>query len=64
MRTIDQAMAEIVKQDPDTAFTKNALRQMVISGKLDGVVMIGRKYLLNMDALEAYLRGGVYDVKQ
>ena len=31
MRTIEQAAAEIKKADPDTAITKYAIRQLVIS---------------------------------
>ena len=59
MRTIDQAMLMLTEADPDTAITKTALRRLVTTGKLPGVVMVGQKYLINMDLLEAYLSGGV-----
>ena len=57
MRTIDQAAAWMKENDPNTALTKTALRRLVVSGKLPSV-MIGQKYLLNLDTLEAYLSGG------
>ena len=56
MRTIDQAAAWLQENDPDTAFTKTALRRLVVSGKLPSV-MIGQKYLINLDTMEDYLQG-------
>ena len=54
MRTINEAMDLLHEQDPNTAFTKNALRRLIVTDKLPHV-MIGRKYLVNFDALEDYL---------
>lgn len=56
MRTIDQAMAWLQENDPGTAFTKSALRRLVVSGKLPSV-KVGAKYLINLDTLENYLKG-------
>lgn len=58
MRTIDQAAAWLRETDPDTAFTKTALRRLVISGQLPSV-RIGYKYLIDLDALEQFLRGSI-----
>ena len=57
MRTIDQAAAWLRETDPETAFTKTALRRMVVSGELPGVVRVGSKYLLNLDILSDFLQG-------
>ena len=58
MRTIDQSIAWLREADPDTAFTETALRNMVISGQFPSV-KIGRKYLIDLDALVDFLRGGL-----
>ena len=55
MRTINEAMELLYRQDPNTAFTKHALRQLIVTDKLPHV-MIGRKYLVNFDAPEDYLK--------
>ena len=56
MRTIDQAAAWLRENDPGTAFTKTALRRLVVSGKLPSV-KVGQKYLINLDTMENYLQG-------
>lgn len=56
MRTIDAAVAEIRAADPHTALTKTALRRLVVSGAIPSV-RVGTKYLLDLDALDAYLGG-------
>ncbi len=56
MRTIDQTAAWLQQCDPETAFTKTALRRLVVSGKLP-CVRVGQKYLINLDTLEDYLQG-------
>lgn len=58
MRTIDAAAAWLRETDPETAFTKTALRRLVVSGQLPSV-RIGTKYLLDLDTLEDYLRGSM-----
>lgn len=60
MRTIDNAFAEIKKLDPDTDFTKRALRRMV-SQKEIPTTEIGNKNLINLDLLIAKLSGGWYN---
>lgn len=56
MRTIDQAAAWLQENDPGTAFTKTALRRLVVTGQLPSV-RVGQKYLVNLDLLESYLMG-------
>ena len=59
MRTIDQAFACLQESDPETAITKTALRRMVTTGELPGVVRVGSKYLLNLDVLTEFLKGSL-----
>lgn len=56
MRTIDQAFAWLRETDPETAFTKTALRRMVTTGEIASV-RIGQKYLIDLDTLTEFLRG-------
>jgi hypothetical protein len=56
MRTINSAYDELLAKDADTCITKNAIRQLVITGKIPSVT-IGKKYLVNMSVLEAFLQG-------
>ena len=56
MRTIDKAAAWLREMDPDTAFTKTALRRLVVSGQLPSV-RIGQKYLVDLDILSDFLCG-------
>jgi len=54
MRTLSEAMSYLRIQDPETCITPYALRRMVKSGTIP-VWKSGNKYLINIDALEAYL---------
>lgn len=54
MRTIDQAYAWLKENDPDTAFTKTALRRLVTTGQIPSV-RVGQKYLVNLDTLTVFL---------
>ena len=63
MRTIDQAIEWLKETDPDTALTKNALRTLVISGKLPHV-NIGQKYLISLENLTEYLYGSTPEPDQ
>ena len=56
MRTIPEAYAHLLREDPETAVTKTALRRMVVSGAVPSV-KVGRKYLVPLEALDAYLSG-------
>ena len=56
MRTIDQAVAWLRENDPDCAFTKTALRRLVVTGQFPSV-RVGVKYLIDLDGLADYLRG-------
>ena len=57
MRTIEQAYEDIKAADNDTAITKHAIRQLVLSHTVP-YVKRGNKYLINLDALIGYLSGG------
>lgn len=56
MRTIPEAYEYLLREDPETAVTKTALRRMVVTGAVPSV-RVGRKYLVPLEALDAYLRG-------
>lgn len=56
MRTINQAAEWLQENDPGTAFTKTALRRLVVNGKMPSV-RVGQKYLVNLDTMENYLQG-------
>ena len=58
MRGIKQAVEEIKTADPKTALTEKALRRLILSGVIPSVV-VGRKYLINLDTLERYLSGEI-----
>ena len=53
IRTIDQAIAEIKENDPNTAITRYALKQLIINGEIP-YKKSGKKYLLNMDDIDRY----------
>ena len=55
-RTLESCFDEIKRQDPGTALTRTALRRLVTSGTIPSV-RIGRKYLVNVDAVWGFLRG-------
>lgn len=57
MRTAPQAIAELKKIDPDTAFTLTALKRMMKQGKIP-VVMVESKRLINFDTLLDILAKG------
>jgi len=54
MRTINQAIADVKKSDPDTAISTNYIRTLVKNGVLP-VHKAGSKVLINMDLLENFL---------
>ncbi len=54
MRTAPEAIAELKKVDPETAFTLRALRRMMNTGEIP-VVKVESKRLVNLDTLFEYL---------
>ena len=62
VRTIEQLYADVKRLDPDTALTKTALRRLVLSGDIPSR-RAGQKYLVTMEALEAYMNGGQVEQK-
>ena len=54
MRTLDEAYNELKQLDGNTAVSKYFIRQLALSGKIP-TVMCGRKRLINLDGLIAYL---------
>ena len=60
MRTIEQAFLEIKKVDPDTALTLSGLRRVVKENCIPSK-KVGRKTLINIMDLYAYLNDGEAD---
>jgi len=61
MRTIDQCADYLKSADPETALTKTALRRLVTTGAVPSV-KVGKKYLIALENIDAYLSGGVCSV--
>ena len=56
MRTIKQTAEYLRASDPECALTETAIRRLLLTGTL-AHVRIGAKYLIDLDMLEAFLRG-------
>ena len=55
-RTIREPAACLKSQDPQTCLTETAIRTLVRSGRVP-CGRVGKKYLVTIEALEAYLSG-------
>ncbi len=56
MRTVHEAAEELRRMDANTAVTEYHIRQLAINNIIPRV-KAGKKYLINLDALIAYLSG-------
>ena len=57
-RTIREAAAYFQETDPHTSLTGTAIRTLLRTGAVPSA-RVGRKYLVTIEALEAYLKGSV-----
>ena len=57
-RTIREAAAYFREADPHTSLTETAIRTLLRTGAVPSA-RVGRKYLVTIEALEAYLGGSV-----
>lgn len=55
-RTIREAAEHFKSVDPQTALTEYAIRTLLRTGKVP-CAKVGKKYLVTIEALEAYLAG-------
>lgn len=55
-RTIREAASYFREADPQTCLTETAIRRLISSGTVPSA-RVGRKYLVTVEALEAYLSG-------
>ena len=55
-RTIREAAAYFQDNDPQTCLTETAIRTLLRTGAVPSA-RVGRKYLVTIEALEAYLGG-------
>ncbi len=58
MRTAPEALAEIKRNDPDTALTLTAIRRMMNDGTLP-YITVKSKRLINLDTLYGILNGTI-----
>jgi len=56
LRTLTETYNYIKGMNNETAITPNALRRMVVSGKIP-CVRAGKKYLIDLDVLFEFLKG-------
>ncbi|MBQ9662376.1 MAG: helix-turn-helix domain-containing protein [Oscillospiraceae bacterium] len=56
MRTIPETIKLLREYDPGTSLTETALRRMVLTNQIP-YTRVGKKYLINVDALIRYLSG-------
>ena len=57
MRTASGVLDEIKREDPQSSVTMHCVKSIVASGAVP-IVLVGRKQLVDVDAVLAYLRGG------
>lgn len=57
-RTIREAAVYFQERDPQTCLTETAIRTLLRTGAVPSA-RVGRKYLVTLEALEAYLEGSV-----
>lgn len=57
-RTIREAASYFREADPDTCLSETAIRRLIRSGTVPSA-RVGRKYLVTVEALEAYLSGAI-----
>lgn len=57
MRTVDEAVTEIKRADPNTCVTGSMLRRWQREGKLP-YITVGKKHLINLDTLIQILETG------
>ena len=62
-RTIREAAAYFREKDPQTCLTETAIRTLLRTGVVPSA-RIGKKYLVTVEALEAYLKGEAAPVVQ
>ena len=53
LRTINKAYEELKARDPETAITRNLLREMVTQGVIPSA-RAGNRYLVDVDVVEQY----------
>ena len=57
-RTVREAASYFREADPQTCLTETAIRRLIRSGAVPSV-RVGRKYLVTVETLEAYLSGAM-----
>lgn len=60
MRSLPKAVEELKAKDPETCVSICVLRRWVKSGTVPSV-KTGKNFLVNLDALEAFMEGRAYE---
>lgn len=60
MRTLKQAIAYIQEEDPQTNLTLYALRRLIKSGEFKNAIHTGKKIIIDIDSLSAFLSNPQY----
>lgn len=63
MRTIEQAYNDLKTIDPDTAITKNYIRDLVLGGDLP-FLQVKSKRLIDLDDLSEYINKNMKDMAE
>lgn len=63
LRTIDQAYKYIKQIDPDSAISRNYIRNLVLGGYIS-YVAVGAKRLINVDELFSYIQANTKNMKE
>lgn len=58
-RTIKEAAAYFREEDPQTSLTETAIRTLLRTGAVPSIRVGKKKYLVTVEALEAYLMGKI-----
>jgi hypothetical protein len=64
MRLLKDTLPAVQEQDPDTALTVHAIRELALNGKIKSVMIGSRRRLINIDSLFDYLATGDTNVEQ
>ena len=62
LRTINKAYEELRARDPETAITRNLLREMVTQGVIPSA-KAGNRYLVDVDVVEQYFMDTTHGVR-
>lgn len=63
IRTIDEAFADILAEDPKTSLTRSGFRKLIVSGEIPSIRR-GNRWLVDMAVVESYFKGEIVPKKK